>query len=151
MSRAEVLVESIEPPSWTESLGGFAGSVLDRLEKRDWVVGILLTDPAGIRERNRKWREIDAPTDVLSFPADPVDGEEERDAGDLIIAPEVVRENAAEYGVPFDEELRRVTVHGILHLAGMDHPGDDYEGEMLSLQESILREFAGTRITGEYE
>ena len=61
-----------------------------------------------------------------------------KEAGDIIISLERVRANAERWANTYDEELRRVTIHGILHLKGMDHPGDDYEGEMLKLQENLL-------------
>jgi probable rRNA maturation factor len=49
-----------------------------------------------------------------------------------------VERNAEEWDNSYDEELRRVTIHGILHLSGMDHPGDDYSSGMLKLQEELL-------------
>lgn len=156
MSRVEILVESMEPAPWTDNIGIFTRAILHRLEKDEWAVGILFTNSEGIRERNRVWRGIDKPTDVLSFPNDSANSVagisegEEIDAGDIIIAPEVVRQNADEWGVSFDEEIKRVTVHGILHLAGLDHPGDDYEGEMLTLQEQLLAEWAENNVPGEH-
>ncbi len=78
-----------------------------------------------MREVNRRHRGIDAPTDVLSFPVDGVDGAPgPRELGDILICP---AHTAAE---------REAVVHGALHLAGMDHEADD--GEMLALQREIL-------------
>ena len=77
------------------------------------------------RELNREHRGRDAPTDVLSFPLDgegPAAGP--RELGDIVICP------------PETADLREAVVHGALHLAGMDHEGD--EGEMLALQREIL-------------
>ena len=121
----------------------FSLAVLDRLEIANWQMGLVITDDEGIRKYNREWRGKDAPTDVLSFVQD--DGESvpvfpgaPKEAGDVIISLEKVAENAGNWGNTYDEELRRVIIHGILHLNGMDHPGDDYGSGMLKLQEEIL-------------
>ena len=78
-----------------------------------------------IRELNRRHRQIDAPTDVLSFPVDenaPSVGP--RELGDVVICPEQTR------------DLTEAVVHGVLHLCGYDHESDD--GEMLALQDRVL-------------
>ena len=81
-----------------------------------------------IQDLNLKYRNIDSPTDVLSFDIDGPYGEM---VGEVVIAPEYVRFDRA--GV---EEL---VVHGALHLAGMDH-GEEFEGtEMAAVQEIVLR------------
>ena len=79
-----------------------------------------------IRELNREHRQIDEPTDVLSFGVDG-DGASAgpRELGDIVICPE------------HTEDLREAVVHGALHLTGMDHETDD--GEMLALQAELLR------------
>lgn len=96
--------------------------------KRIGEVSVALIDQPTIRELNLKYREIDCPTDVLSFS---MDGPYEEMVGEVVIAPEYVRFEEA--GV---EEL---VVHGALHLAGMDH-GDEFEGtEMAAVQAAVLR------------
>ena len=79
-----------------------------------------------IRELNRDHRELDEPTDVLSFGVDedgPATGP--RELGDIVICPEQT------------DDLREAIVHGALHLTGMDHETD--EGEMLALQAELMR------------
>jgi probable rRNA maturation factor len=86
---------------------------------------VELVDAVRIRELNRNHRGIDAPTDVLSFPVDgpePVAGP--RELGDVVICPE------------HTADLEEATVHGVLHLLGMDHETD--EGEMLALQDRVI-------------
>jgi probable rRNA maturation factor len=145
MNHVEVILEIERPRPEIDGIQGFALQVLGRLRLDNWQMGILVTDDRGIREYNRQWRHIDSPTDVLSFvqeegdaiprvPGMPIE------AGDVIISVESIERNAAALGHSFSEELRRAVVHGILHLNGMDHPGDDYEGEMLKLQEELLAE-----------
>lgn len=89
------------------------------------------------RELNRRYRKIDSPTDVLSFPI----GEEFPDGfycGDIHICLPVAREQAVTAGHSLVKELRILLVHGLLHLAGYDHENDD--GEMLRLQGEVIAE-----------
>jgi probable rRNA maturation factor len=89
-------------------------------------LAVELVDEERIRDLNREHRGIDAPTDVLSFPIDG-DGAAHgpRELGDVVICPEHTR------------DMREAVLHGVLHLAGMDHEADD--GEMLALQAELLR------------
>lgn len=93
-------------------------------------VSVLLTGDKQIRRWNREFRGKNKPTDVLSFPAAPVDGSEEPMpiAGDLAISLETAERQAAEHGHSLMEELKVLSLHGVLHLAGYDHETDS--GEM---------------------
>ena len=103
-------------------------AALAALEARgvdDGHLTVELVDAARIRELNRDHRGIDAPTDVLSFPIDgtePVAGP--RELGDVVICPE------------HTADLEEATVHGVLHLLGMDHESDG--GEMLAMQDRVV-------------
>jgi len=92
----------------------------------DGHVAIQFVDGQRSRELNREYRQIDEPTDVLSFGVDE-DGQSAgpRELGDIVICP------------PETEDLREAVVHGALHLTGMDHETDD--GEMLALQAELMR------------
>ena len=101
--------------------------------KRIGEVSVALVELPTIQALNFKHRDIDSPTDVLSFGIDGPYGEM---VGEIVVAPEYV--GFEEAGV---EEL---VVHGALHLAGMDH-GEEFEGtEMAAVQEAVLRD-AGVR------
>jgi len=104
-------------------------------------VSILLCGDERIAELNRRYRGIDRPTDVLSFPR----GEKGALSGDIAISLETLARNAAAYGVSRDEELKRLAIHGLLHLAGMDH-GRGKGSAMLRLQARIAEEMEGERI-----
>lgn len=143
MNQIEFISELNVPTPELAQLESFAMTILDKIGAENWQMGIVATNDQGIREYNRRWRNIDKATDVLSFVQD--DGEVipmmpgmPKEAGDIIISLETVARNADELGNTYDEELRRVVIHGILHLDGLDHPGDDYETGMLKLQEELL-------------
>ncbi len=90
-------------------------------------LAVELVGAARISELNREHRGRDAPTDVLSFPIDGAGGTPgPRELGDVVICPD---ETA---------DLVEATVHGVLHLCGYDHEAD--EGEMLKLQEAVMRD-----------
>ncbi|MCU0488418.1 MAG: rRNA maturation RNase YbeY [Anaerolineales bacterium] len=80
---------------------------------------VVLTDDAQVHELNRQYREVDAPTDVLSFPA----GETDPDSGnlylgDIVISIERAEAQARAEGHSLEDELRLLVVHGVLHLLG---------------------------------
>ena len=107
-------------------------------------VSVTFTDNEGIRELNASHRNIDRPTDVLSFPlfekedlADASDGDA---LGDIVISLERAREQANEFGHSFEREVAFLTVHSMLHLLGYDHEiSEEDEKEMFNKQEEILK------------
>ena len=118
-------------------------------EKRELSVTFVTDDE--IQELNSEYREIDAPTDILTFrlddaPSFPISFDEEdmdflnnEEMGDIFISLDTMRRNAEEFGVGEEEELSRLLLHGILHLRGLDHKTNDFEKEeMLKEQEEVL-------------
>jgi len=100
-------------------------------------VSILLTDDATIRALNRDWRNIDEPTNVLSFPAAREAGAQL--LGDIVIAYETVARECADEDRDFLHHLAHLTLHGFLHLLGHDHQTDAQADEMEGLERSIMR------------
>ncbi|MBN1685748.1 MAG: rRNA maturation RNase YbeY [Spirochaetales bacterium] len=144
MNVVEIRVINVNSELPLESLKGFCLSVLEELGKNRWDVSVLLCDDAYMSELNGKFRGKYRPTDVLSFGQGAgFETEDYHVAGDIAISVETMKKNAAEQQVSETEEMRRLLVHGILHLAGMDHGEDAVDGEMLDLQERILRNYAG--------
>ena len=126
----------------------FLGRVLEVLGKDKWEVSILFTCDAFIHKLNNEYRGKDEPTDVLSFAQ--VDSKEtfpEKGgffyAGDIVISMETLAKNAEYFGISMNEELKRLLVHGILHLSGMDHENNNPDQPMLVKQEKILNQFTG--------
>ena len=117
----------------TRSLSRFAARA--RRELRLGPVNILLTDDRKIRDLNRTFRKKDKPTDVLSFPAITQAGEDF--AGDIAISVEYAARSAENFGLPLQEELKILMLHGLIHLSGHDHERDD--GEMARLESRLRR------------
>ncbi len=107
---------------------------------KDRELSILLADDETLRDLNRRYRNIDRPTDVLSFPMD-----DPSLLGDVAISMERVRSQAARYGVTEDEELIRLLVHGILHLAGYDHVRGGRQARRMREKEKELLEKLGRK------
>ena len=152
MNEIDLSAQGTEEPSWAPALAAFAEAALARLGADRRELSIVLADDETIRGYNRDWRGKDAPTDVLSFVQDegeavPAGEGEAVPLGDLVISLPTVERNAREYGVPFEQELKRVTVHGLLHLLGHDHPGDDWDSGMLKTQEELLEALGDVSVT----
>ncbi len=141
----ELLFQGVEC-SWPDAYHRFLLQVLESLAAEDWEVSVTLCDDGYIRELNRTWRSKDEPTDVLSFESDPEQrqGQPERPPrgkgcyGDLVISMDTLRVNSAYFCVELEEELRRVSVHGLLHLMGWDHASNEAVEPMLVYQEQVL-------------
>jgi probable rRNA maturation factor len=90
-------------------------------------VDVLVTDSAEMRSLNRRFRGKDKPTDVLSFPSltAKFSGHRDNYAGDIVICFDIATENAVRFGHAAGEEIKILTLHGILHLAGFDHERDN--------------------------
>ena len=115
----------------------------------DVDVYITLTNNEEIHKINKEYRNVDRPTDVLSFPMydreeiyrlkkDYESDEIEKILGDIIISVEKVREQAEDYGHSFERELAYLVTHGCLHLIGYDHMIDDEKEIMREREEDIL-------------
>ena len=114
----------------------------------DVEVSVTLTDNEGIHELNARFRGVDAPTDVLSFPLfdfenecdEPPIDEMENMLGDIVLNLERTRAQAEEFGHSFEREAAFLTVHSMLHLLGYDHEtGEEDEAEMREHQRRVMK------------
>ncbi|MBQ8431328.1 MAG: rRNA maturation RNase YbeY [Clostridia bacterium] len=112
-------------------------------------VSVTFVDNEGIHALNQKFRGIDRPTDVLSFPLFDYSGECEEPAidefmgmlGDVVLSLEQAKAQAEEYGHSFSREVAFLTVHSMLHLLGYDHEtGEEDELEMRRRQTEIMEQ-----------
>ena len=102
-------------------------------------LAVVLTDDEAVRALNRRWRGVDASTNVLSFPAGPTLAHTEpRPLGDIAIAYETTAREAEAERKPLTHHLAHLTVHGFLHLLGYDHESDDTADAMEGLERTIL-------------
>jgi probable rRNA maturation factor len=102
-------------------------------------ISVQLVDDAQIRALNAQWRAADKPTNVLSFPAAPVEKLAVAPMiGDIVLAFETVRREAAEEGKTFDDHSAHLIVHGFLHLLGFDHQDAAEADRMEALETDIL-------------
>ncbi len=111
-------------------------------------LSVLLCDNSYIHRLNKEYRQIDRPTDVLSFALNEGDesGPEEANfLGDLIISVDKVKEQAAAFGHSETRELAYLTVHGFLHIIGYDHMEEAEKQKMRAAEEEILGRLLITR------
>jgi probable rRNA maturation factor len=105
----------------------------------DGDLTIVLTDDGQLRELNRDYLDIDAPTDVLSFPASETDPETARRyLGDILISVPRAEEQARAADHPLEAEAQLLTVHGTLHLLGFDHARVAEKNRMWETQAEVL-------------
>jgi len=111
------------------------------LKTKKIELGLLLIGNKRIKKLNKKYRNKNKATDVLSFPLrdDSLKKYGIMPIGDIFISLPFAKTEANKFGVSLDDELRKLAVHGFLHLLGYDHEKSDKEGrKMLALQEKIL-------------
>lgn len=118
--------------------------------ERACSVSVSIVDTDEIQSLNAMWRQIDAPTDVLSFECDsPFDDDvpvgEVVELGDVILCPAVIDAQAPEFQTTPADEFRLMLVHGTLHLLGYDHIDPDEAKVMEERELAILRSLARDR------
>lgn len=156
MNRIEISVqEDIEEPKWISNIEPFLQKVMENLNFQNEEVSLFFCNDDYIKELNKTYRNIDSSTDVLSFENGERYTDEEGEwfcAGDIVISLETLPINAQYFDENKDDELKRLLVHGLLHLNGYDHGeehlenGKNPECEMLILQEDILKELKDEKI-----
>jgi probable rRNA maturation factor len=107
------------------------------LEVTDKDIDLLITFNDQIQQLNKDFRDIDKPTDVLSFPFDIVPF---APLGSIAISVDYIEEKAKEFGHSFEDELKLLYIHGLLHLDGYDHEIDN--GEHRKEEERLIEKFS---------
>ena len=107
------------------------------------IFNVIIVDDEKIHEINREYRNVDRPTDVISFALedDKIMTSEVRILGDIYVSIDTARRQAYEYYNTEKEELRFLIIHGLLHLLGYDHMNESDEKEMMSLEEEVLCDY----------
>lgn len=163
------VAEDLEEFSWLKKVKVFSQKVLQEIEEIEKMsleksaenqeVSILFCRDSFIQNLNRDYRQIDSPTDVLSFENGTEyfdeDNVEWKVLGDIAISLETLPKNAEYFEVSQDEELRRLLVHGLLHLSGYDHGEEHVEKnkepvcKMLKIQKIIMENLKNENILSE--
>ncbi|MBS7265638.1 MAG: rRNA maturation RNase YbeY [Spirochaetia bacterium] len=156
MNRVYVAMqEGIDEPDWFESVEPFVNKVMGELKFDGEEISMLLCNDTYMQELNKTYRNIDSTTDVLSFENDEEYEDEEgkwKCAGDIVISLDTLPVNAEYFNESRNDEFKRLIVHGLLHLNGMDHGEEHIEKdvqpvcEMLVLQEKVLEKLKDEKI-----
>ena len=119
--------------------------ILEVLKCDDVEISFLFVDNQEIQKLNSQYRNIDKPTDVLSFPQgeEQVNQEHRRILGDVVISPEMAQAHARDFGHSFEKEIDILITHGILHLLGYDHEGSKEGEELMVKMENVVKEHLG--------
>ena len=116
---------------------------LEELESERCEISVTFVDMDEIHQLNREYREVDRPTDVLSFPQfydlkEEIPEVGEICLGDVVICKDKAAEQAEEFGHSFEREIIYLFVHSVLHLLGYDHMEEDEKACMRAREEEIM-------------
>ena len=152
METYEIIYKDVEKvETWEEIVKKVFNTCFEEegLQDSKLYITVTFTNPENIQSINKEYRDIDKPTDVLSFPMfqkEELDKKiEEKDfqyqdiLGDIVISIPKVEEQAKEYGHSFERELSYMLVHGFYHLMGYDHMEEEDKKEMRTKEENILK------------
>ncbi len=144
----EVLNRQRLHPIDRKAVAKLSREVLDRIGREDATLTISFIRDPEMRRLNQNYRQIDKPTDVLSFayhespdsffPDSFFNDDDNAHLGDVVISVETAERYAGELGLTFDLEIQHLIIHGTLHLAGYDHETDN--GEMNRLERKLRKQ-----------
>ncbi|TVR31871.1 MAG: rRNA maturation RNase YbeY [Spirochaetaceae bacterium] len=152
MNSVDVAIEeSAEDAPPAERITRFVHSVLETMQIDGWELSVVLCGDQQMQNLNREFRDKDESTDVLSFSQlegvnPPSNNSATLYAGDVVICLPHARRNALQFEVDAEDELKRLIVHGVLHLAGFDHNDNSADQPMLTEQERILLQLKGEQL-----
>lgn len=130
-----------------EKLNENAQKLLTALDYTDYDLGILITTKKTVQHYNNQFRNINKPTDILSFPYHvylkpphriKVENDDDKNLGDIIICPAYILENLTIWNQSFEERVDILLVHGICHLIGYDHVTDKEFAKMNRKEKELL-------------
>lgn len=135
----EDLVDDVYVPS-EKLLDAWACSVLQRQSIDNAELFIRVVGKAESQNLNKSYRDKDTPTNVLSFPLDAPEYIVPRMLGDLVICADIVEAESLEQKKLRDAHWAHMVVHGVLHLLGFDHQGDEQAQEMEEIEIAVMQE-----------
>ena len=133
MRKLCITLQDAQPSRTVIRAAKCAAKIAGKVEGKTFRAGLLFTDDANMQRLNVQFREVDAPTDVLSFPSGVDDY-----LGDIAISLERAQKQADEFGQSLEREVAFLTAHAMLHLFGYDHMAEDEEMAMRTQQRKIM-------------
>ncbi len=132
--------------TWQQLIGNVFNKIMKMHECSNCSVNLLLTDNDNIKQLNKDFRDINKPTNILSFPQ--IENNKKlllklnnMNIGDLAMSYDKIMEESKLFNKPFFDRCTHLFVHGVLHLLGMDHIEEDERLKMESLEIEILESF----------
>lgn len=145
MINISIQKHNFDSPQFIDLIKQITSVILKDYNKETSEINFVLCDNDFIQALNHDYRAKDSPTDVLSFSQeegediDKDTGDFPHQLGDVIISLDMAKSQSTEYGVPFDEEVIRLAIHGVLHLLGFDHETSaEDEQEMMKIQDEYI-------------
>lgn len=111
---------------------GIAKKVLKGENREIENISLVFVGKKEMQEFNKKYRGKNKPTDVLSFNLN-----DKECLGEIVICPQVVKENGEKFGISFEKEIAKVLIHGVLHLLGYDHEKSEKEAEIMETKQNF--------------
>ncbi len=148
MNNFEISNETNEVIKELETVKDVLEFALNYLKIESAIFNVIIVSTEKIHELNKTYRNIDRPTDVISFALEDDNTfvkTNYRVLGDIYICLDKAKEQAIEYGHSFKREICFLSIHGLLHLLGFDHMTPEDEKVMFDLQDKILNAFGITR------
>ena len=145
MNKIEIFKEVEEEIKELETVEKVLEKALEKEKLENTYFNLIIVDNNYIHELNKKYRNIDRPTDVITFALEDENSviipNEERILGDIYISIDKAREQSKEYQHSLLRELCFLAVHGFYHLLGYDHQTKEEEKIMFQKQEEVLEEY----------
>ena len=145
MNKIEIFKEVEEEIKELEIVEKVLKKALEKEKLENTSFNLIIVDNNYIHELNKKYRNIDRPTDVISFALEDENSiiipDEERILGDIYISIDKAREQSMEYQHSLLRELSFLAVHGFYHLLGYDHQTKEEEKIMFQKQEEVLESY----------
>lgn len=150
LAPAEQWIQAIEDISQLVTKTVEAAVKISQKINQNCEVCVVLSDDFELQVLNKEYRGIDSPTNVLSFPSDSIDKEDNESAynfsgkplmlGDIVIAYETMQKESLNSDTPLADHLAHILIHGVLHLCKFDHENDKDAQIMESMEIAILKE-----------
>ena len=148
MNSFDIINETKENIDELDTVKNVLEFALKYLKIENSIFNVIVVSTDKIHELNKTYRNIDRPTDVISFALEDDSTfikTDYRVLGDIYICLDKARSQAIEYGHSFKREICFLSIHGLLHLLGYDHMTKEDEKVMFDLQDKILNEYGITR------